>query len=172
MTLLTGITALWVLVPAASISTVEVASGSKETTFLIHRGINLLLGTVLVVALARGGWGAVDRFMFRAALREEAWFRLGSETWSWRRRVQSCVGFGFAHVLNIVLMTASLGLLTLCGAAFMAVYQRQLKKTGDRRKALYIAARFHADYNMTVVGLLLLFTYSLTLLGTILSFVV
>lgn len=170
ISLLIGMQVMWALVPSASGSAVTAAAGD-EAAGVLYFGINTLIGVIVVIALARGGWGAIDRFMFRAALKEEIWFRLNSENWTRGQRVKSCVGFGFAHVLNILLMAASLGVLILAGAAFTAVYLRQVKKTGDQRQALYVAARFHADYNMTIVGLVL-FAFSMNLMALVLSLVV
>lgn len=170
ISLLIGMQVMWALVPSTSGSAVTAAAGD-EAAGVLYFGINTLIGVIVVIALARGGWGAIDRFMFRAALKEEIWFRLNSENWTRGQRVKSCVGFGFAHVLNILLMAASLGVLILAGAAFMAVYLRQVKKTGDQRQALYVAARFHADYNMTIVGLVL-FVFSMNLLALVFSLVV
>lgn len=154
LAVIVGMSTLFTLVPGALYSPVDTAAGEVATDYM-RVSIHALILGVVVIALLRGGWSSIDRFMFRAAMTEEVAFRLGSENWTWKQRLRSCVGFGLAHALNIVLVAVSCGMLMVVGAVFMVVYRRQVKKTSDPKRALYVAARFHADYNMAIIGVML-----------------
>lgn len=87
----------------------------------------------------------------RAALAEEMWFRSGCESWSWPRRLYSCVLFGLVHLYNLVVPIAAVFALTLGGAVMMAVYLREYRKTRSSTRATLVSSLFHRDYNDTVI---------------------
>lgn len=91
----------------------------------------------------------------RAAVAEEMWFRSGCETWSWPRRVYSCMLFGLVHLYNLVVPIAAVFALALGGAVMMAVYLREYRKTRCSIRATLVSGLFHRDYNDTVIFVLM-----------------
>lgn len=91
------------------------------------------------------------KFWDRAALYEEQWFRTGAERWTGGQRVFSTLAFGAMHVMNIIYPIASLLVITLVGAVFMACYLRVYGRTGDRQVATLASAKLHAAYNRFAV---------------------
>ena len=86
---------------------------------------------------------------------EERTFRLGAESWSWRRRLARAVfGFGLVHVVIGVPIGVALAL-SLGGAWFLYVYLRTVPRHG-RATALLESTRAHTAYNGVIVVLLLL----------------
>jgi hypothetical protein len=85
------------------------------------------------------------------ALAEELWFRAGSESWTWRQRVYSCVYFGLLHILNLVVPLCAAVALILPGGIFMVVYLRAYRKFEDSRWATLASGRFHAEYNELIL---------------------
>lgn len=83
----------------------------------------------------------------QAAAYEEQWFRMGSESWSLRQRAYSCLAFGFAHVTNMYYPLVSLLILPFAGAALMALYLKEYRRSGDRERAVLAATKLHAAYN-------------------------
>lgn len=106
--------------------------------------------------LVRGGPAAFGRLIHQMAVHEEVWFRAGCEDWSWWQRVRSCVQFGFAHVINLIVAIVTLGALCVVGGIFMAVYLAEYRRSGSTERATLAAARFHADYNVAAFTLALL----------------
>lgn len=86
-------------------------------------------------------------FIERFAMAEEQWFRMGSETWTMRQRIQSCVVFGLVHIQNVFYPITSLIVVGLLGGVFMVVYLRQIRKTGDYEKAALASTKLHAAHN-------------------------
>lgn len=87
------------------------------------------------------------KFWDMAAMFEEQWFRTGAENWTTRQRITSNVMFGLVHVLNVIYPIASLLVVGLVGAVFMAVYLRAFKQTGSTKLATLASAKLHATYN-------------------------
>lgn len=122
-----------------------------------------MAGTIVLVALLVivGGiflFVGPTRFrrgLFDAALAEELWFRLGAEHWYRGRRVRACAQFGVAHLINLFVAVVTLGGLALVGGVFMWVYLREVKESGDPRRAAVVSAQFHADYNTAALVLIL-----------------
>lgn len=85
---------------------------------------------------------------------EERMFRLGAETWSWRRRLAKTVQFGLVHALIGIPIGFALAL-SLGGAYFMYRYLRQWRDTGDRGEALLESTRAHTAYNGVIIGLVI-----------------
>ena len=83
----------------------------------------------------------------KAAMYEEQWFRMGAESWSFRQRATSCAMFGVVHVSNVFYPVTSLLVLMVAGAALMATYLREYKRSGSTERALLASAKMHAAYN-------------------------
>lgn len=97
------------------------------------------------------------------ALAEERIFREGAEGWSWWRRALKCVQFGLVHALIGVPIGVALAL-TAGGAYFLAVYLREFRRTGSRRRATLESTRAHTAYNGVIMALVVLIV-ALTALG-------
>lgn len=152
LVVLGGVLGLQLFVPASGTSPVTLALGHRIGDWFV-----LTLVTVLLIFIAVRHLTARLSFrqtMYRVALLEEKWFRLGAERWNGWQRVGSCVGFGVAHLLNLIYVLATLGMLAVAGAIFMAVYLYEFRLTADRRRAVIAAAKVHAHYNLVVLGLL------------------
>ena len=117
--------------------------------------VTFTLAAVCVIFLIAVGPKRVKEFLFQAALDEELFFRLGAENWSPWQRVRACLQFGVAHFLNLFVAVATLGALALVGGIFMWVYFRELRDSGDPRRAVIVAAHFHATYNWGAIMFLL-----------------
>lgn len=87
------------------------------------------------------------KFIDRAAMFEEQWFRMGAENWTILQRIHSSVAFGLVHIVNIIYPIASLIVVGLVGGVFMLVYLREFKKTGGTELATIASAKLHATYN-------------------------
>ena len=168
--LLTVVILVVVSVPAMSTSpasaAVDATAGSDSNILSwIFLG---LAGVVAIIMCVKGPKGFYNMF-YEMALDEEIWFRLGAENFTWPHRIRSCIQFGFAHFLNLVVAIVTLGGLAVIGGVFMWVYMREYKESGDQRRAAATAAQFHADYNMWALGVLFFFSVPTLMLGIILG---
>lgn len=169
VTVATGAAVLSGVVPIAGSSPVSLAAGqdlASSIIFGIFTGL-LIVGLVLQVSRKQ----PFKELVYSLALFEEQWFRQGSETWTRRRRVSSCVGFGIAHLANLIVAFATAGMLMLVGAVFMSVYLREMRRTGDQRRAVIASAKVHAHYNFVAFGLIIvgLVAYWMSLIFPLLS---
>ncbi len=137
--------------PVLGTSPVTLVAGSDLGTYVIMAVMTVLLLAVGVVSRRTGG---IRARVFQAATMEEQWFRSGAEGWTWRQRVYSCVSFGFVHLFNLIYTVAAAGLLIGVGVMFMIIYLRELRVTGDVRKATIAAAKCHGTYNLITLGIL------------------
>lgn len=119
-------------------------------------GLIVLIGALVLAALTWLGPTRLRAALWDLALDEELIFRFGSEQWTRWQRTRSCLQFGVAHLVNLVVALVTLGALALVGAVFMWVYLREVRAHGDPRRAAATAAHFHADYNWGAVLLILL----------------
>ncbi|MBC7564813.1 hypothetical protein H7100_01090 [Candidatus Saccharibacteria bacterium] len=87
------------------------------------------------------------KFLNKAAMFEEQWFRMGAENWTIRQRVYSCAAFGIVHIVNVFYPIASIFVVGMMGGVFMLVYLRFFKKTGSTKLATLASAKLHASYN-------------------------
>lgn len=87
------------------------------------------------------------------AEREEEIFRLGAESWSWRKRTWKAVLFGVTHALIGIPIGVALAL-SIGGAYFTVAYLRGYRR-GGRPEALLEATRAHTAYNATIVLIVL-----------------
>lgn len=145
------ITAIGAILPNLLLSPVtaaEQAVPSDGTDIGLSTWILLGFGGLCLSLLILVGPKRFYEVLLEGALDEEIHFRLGSETWTPWQRVRSCLQFGAAHVMNLIVAVLTLGLLSLVGAIYMCVYLRELKVSGDPRRAAVTAAYFHADYNV------------------------
>lgn len=81
------------------------------------------------------------------AMHEEQWFRAGAESWNIWQRIYSCVAFGTIHIVNFVYPAASLIVVGVVGAAFMATYLREYRRSGSYERAVLASTKLHASYN-------------------------
>lgn len=95
------------------------------------------------------------KFWDKAAMLEEQWFRMGAENWSRGQRVYATAMFGFVHIANLIYPIASILVVGLVGAVFLAVYLNTYKATGSTKRATLAAAKLHATYNRFAVVYLL-----------------
>lgn len=150
------ITAL--LVPLAVLSPVTAtgrAIGGDGGQLWASRIVVFVLTAVVLGFFVIKGVHGVKRALYRFALDEELWFRFGAENWSTWQRVRSCAQFGVAHLANLVLALVTLGGLAVVGRVFMWVYLREVRESGDPRRAAVVAAQFHATYNWGALMVLL-----------------
>jgi len=120
-----------------------VSGGSAATTGTVWEWIvPLLFGCMLLPALP----------LFAHA--EERMFRLGAESWSWRRRALKCAQFGLVHALIGIPIGVALAL-SVGGAYFMRVYLRAFRRTGSSREATLESTRAHTTYNTAIITLVL-----------------
>ena len=113
---------------------------------------------VLIATLGRASGTSIalykaggSKFWDVAAMYEEQWFRTGAENWSPGQRIYATVAFGAVHAMNIIYPIASLIVVTLVGAVFMACYLHVYRRTGDRQVATLASAKLHATYNRFAV---------------------
>lgn len=127
VTLLVGrVIMLTTFVPTSGISPATAVLGQGLTTTLI---IGIATGLLILGAYVKViGRFSIVAFISELALEEELWFRLGSERWNRRQRFASCVAFGFAHLVNLIYVFATLGMLAVVGAIFMLVYLHELRR--------------------------------------------
>ena len=128
---------------------------------------SIMLGVLLVVCILTGILAIFKRksfggLIFQAALDEEMWFRSGAEKWSVRQRLVSCLSFGACHVLNLIYPLVMLLALSLVGAAFMAAYLAEYRRSQDVERATLASAKLHAVYN----------NYALTFIVSAISLVI
>lgn len=142
------------VLPFASSSPVSLAAGEDLTTPIVVGVMTVLLAFLAVLHVTRKM--SIKKAVYTFALIEEQWFRQGSETWSRKRRLGSCVGFGIAHLGNLIVAFATAGMLMIAGAIFMAVYMHEMRNTGNQRRAVIASAKVHAHYNFVAFGLMTL----------------
>ena len=138
------------LVPLAVLSPVTAtgrAVGGDGGQLWASRIVVFVLTALVLGFFVTKGVHGVKRGLYRFALDEELWFRFGAENWSTSQRIRSCAQFGVAHLANLVLALATLGGLAVVGRVFMWVYLREVRESGDPRRAAVVAAQFHATYN-------------------------
>ena len=87
---------------------------------------------------------------------EERMFRLGAESWSWRRRLLKVFAFGLVHAVIGIPIGVALAL-SLGGAYFMAVYLHAFRRSPDQRTALMASTAAHTTYNFAILGLVLVY---------------
>lgn len=105
---------------------------------------------LLAVALQHGmesSSGYQGKFLNRAAMNEEQWFRNGAENWSWQQRLYSCCAFGIVHVTNIIYPISSLLVVGAVGGVYLRYYLRVYRRTGDSQYATLAATKLHANFN-------------------------
>lgn len=90
----------------------------------------------------------IEGLFLRGALREEQWFRSGSEAWTVRQRMTSCMVFGWIHIRNLIYPVVTLISLCYAGGAMVYVYQREFKRSNDITRATLAATKLHARYNV------------------------
>lgn len=138
--------------PYAGSSPVSLAAGEDLTTPIICGVITVFLGLLAVLHVTRKM--SIKEAIYTFALIEEQWFRQGAEAWTRRRRVGSSVGFGVAHLGNLIVAFSTAGMLVGVGAVLMAVYMFEMRATGDQRRAVIACAKVHAHYNFVTLGLI------------------
>lgn len=118
-----------------------------------------IVGTALVVMISVsifcfmlkfftvGSVPTEGRAISKYAMVEEQWFRMGSENWTVRQRIQSCVLFGLVHIQNLIYPVTSLIVVGLLGGVLMAVYLRVYRKTKDYQKATLASTKLYAAHN-------------------------
>lgn len=126
------------------------------------RGANvpLLLAYLLAVAIycaaymtaSVNGSGVAPGYATKTvdlwAANEEQWFRQGAQHWSGWLRFRSCVGFGLAHIGNMVYPVTWILTTIPLGAVFMYVYLRNYARSGGSEETAVLAAtKFHAMVN-------------------------
>ena len=156
LVLLVGVISLVPNLLLSPVTGVAAAAGGDGGVAAVSPIISLTITTLLVVALVWLRPRGLFQVLFDAAMSEELLFRYGCESWTKGQRARSCVQFGFAHLLNLVVAVATLGGLALVGWVFMRVYLWELRRTGSREQAVQSAAYFHAVYNVAAVVLVLL----------------
>lgn len=121
------------------------------------------IATVLAIGLLVWVWIKVSptpttnmlrykgRFLDKAALSEEMWFRYGAETWTPQQRRMSSVSFAFIHILNIIYPFGILIVLIVGGGMFMREYMNVYHETGDRDIAVLASTKLHATYNRVAI---------------------
>lgn len=82
-----------------------------------------------------------------AAVREEQWFREGSQNWTWSGRLKSCLAFGMVHQDNLFYPIVTILPLAVAGLSFMLIYLRVYHATHDQQKATLTSALYHRCYN-------------------------
>lgn len=112
---------------------------------------------IFTIILLKGGTKVTrapseGKFLDKAAMLEEQWFRTGAEAWTVPQRIYSCVAFGAVHVLNFIYPLASLLVVGMMGGVAMSVYLREYKRSGDTRLATLASTKFHATYNRFAVA--------------------
>lgn len=145
------------VLPAALMSPVTAtghAVGGDEGQLVAGQVVIILVLALVLGLLSYFGPTRLWQALFQAALEEELIFRLGAEDWSHGRRVRSCAQFGVAHLLNLIVAVVTLGGLALVGGVFMWVYLREVRESGDPRRAAIVSAHFHARYNVTAAALI------------------
>lgn len=151
------IVALTLLLPWTAFSPVTATGrmiGGEDGQVIAGQIVMLVLAAVIIGFFIVVGPNRVKHFLFEAALSEELWFRLGAENWSPWRRIRACIQFGIAHFLNLIVAIATLGGLALVGGIYMWIYLREIRESGDPRRAAIVSAHFHATYNWGAVMLL------------------
>lgn len=144
------------------------AIGGKDFSFLLTYGVLIaIFGVIVYFATMMLRRGVLGQFLFYAALTEEAWFRYGSENWTFWQRVSSALRFGVAHIANLIVSFVVLGSLSIVGWVFMLVYLNEYKKSGDPEKSLHMSAHFHKHYNYVALGIAFLAFTLLVLFFTI-----
>lgn len=142
--------------------------GGNAVSSVVIVAANLLFIAVVVVALCWAGPRRIRRFLFSAAADEEIAFRYGSEDWTIGQRISACLRFGAAHLILVMISWLAVAMVALVGAVQMLVYLRELKVTGHRSAALRASTIFHADFNtsvvMVIVPLLALYIAALSLI--------
>ena len=116
-------------------------------------------GKLLIVAIVVGMYLLLKRkrkaesFLDNAALEEEQWFRQGAETWSWSKRVTSCLSFGAAHLTMLIYPFAVNIVQVILGGVFLWVYLREYRLSEDSERATLVVTKLHATYNRYVFNM-------------------
>lgn len=149
-------------VPWMRISPATLIFGLTNTLFGGLWGTIVGFAVIIMLMVAIGGsggtapavfrWGSDVKFWDAAAMYEEQWFRTGAENWSAGQRIYATMAFGAVHVMNIIYPIASLLVVTLIGAVFMAAYLCVYRQTGNRQLATFASAKLHATYNRFAVA--------------------
>lgn len=147
------------LVPDLAISPVSAVSGpdlGSVITTVVAYGLVAVLGFFVIRRLLRRRHGgrSVWTVLCQAALTEELIFRYGHETWSRPQRIKAAAAFGAAHVINLIYTLITCAVLIGVGMIYAAVYRAELRTTGDRRRAVLVAAKCHALANAVILGVL------------------
>lgn len=148
-----SIITLTLLVPALRTSPAILAIKAGHELFgpgWVGTAAGMAMIFILFKLLASGTSMATYRnakFWDSAAMSEEQWFRMGSESWSPSQRIYSCTAFGFIHIGNIIYPISSLIVVGLVGGVFMWTYLREYKRSGSVERATLASAKLHATYN-------------------------
>lgn len=146
----------WLVVSPFSLFMNAVSVDRSSQLMTIIGIVGVLVLSIAIVALRSPD--STRRFIYIVAHDEEKCFRSGSENWTPWQRFVSCVSFGSCHVVNIIYPLLTLAVLSLVGAAFMAAYLGEHRRSGDVYRATLAATKLHARYNifaMWFTGILL-----------------
>jgi len=161
-----AVTTPWLLISPATLAFNAYASIMPDVFAIIW---TVITGYWFMRLIGRGGevsGSSHGKFLDRAALREEQWFRSGAESWNSWQRVYSCVAFGLMHVGNFIYPLASLIVVGLVGGVYMAAYLREYRRTGSYERATIAAAKLHAAYNRFALVYMVV-AVSLMIIGSI-----
>lgn len=140
----------WLMVSPLSLVMGATSGADSSTVSMVIIVIVAVLITALTVTVLYSR-DTARRVIYGAAHDEEKWFRSGAENWTLWQRLVSCLLFGFCHVVNIIYPLLTLVILSLAGAAFMAVYLKEYRRSGDVNRATLAATKLHAQYNIYAV---------------------
>ncbi len=90
------------------------------------------------------------------AMAEEQTFRAGAEDWNIFQKVFASLAFGAIHFANIIYPLAVCVSLAMLGLFLIAIYMRELKRTGSVHAALIECATLHMAYNTLAIGIAIL----------------
>lgn len=136
--------------------------GSSRSEVLM---IALWVIALIILAIVLRDRKNARNFIYVPAHEEEKWFRSGAENWTLRQRTMSCLSFGTCHVVNIIYPFITLLVLSLAGAAFMAAYLAEYRRSGDVHRATLASTKLHARYNTYAFGLMGVGLVALTIIS-------
>ncbi|MBC7459342.1 hypothetical protein H7200_01355, partial [Candidatus Saccharibacteria bacterium] len=148
---ISSLIAMTILLPWTRISPATLIT--RQFTEWFGDGFGTIAAIAVIVALAVFASHGVTmkryegKFLDKAAMFEEQWFRMGAENWTHHQRLYSCVAFGLVHLVNIIYPVASIVVVGAVGGVFMMVYLRTFRQTGSTELATLAAAKLHASYN-------------------------
>lgn len=110
---------------------------------------------------------AIEEHYLKSALREEQWFRSGSEEWTFVQRLISCAIFGLVHINNLVFHLAVIVAIAFTSGVLMFAYIEEYRASRNTYRATLASAKFHARYNVYALRLIV---FTLLALALVLSF--